>query len=228
MRSKERPAIGAGGFSGGQITVERRGSRTGTGGRSTWIGLALLVYSLGSFLASCSDSLPPYEAPQQVIRVTGLKATIGTDDFSDPSGHIRSYVIFLVEGENNYDDTLQDTAHVSGFLEVWLKSDPTQRAVIPLGNRNISQPTNYRKGVLTIDPEEQFHLRVDWTMHTDSGTDILKTLAYADTTEQNNIAYTVPDTLVFHIELTLFAQVEPVKSDTMEYGFVGFIQLPEI
>lgn len=227
MRSRKfsvRQAVGICGFRSGMVPRDRE---TGPewGFRLIRISLVLLSGSLGGFLAGCSESLPPYEAPQQVIRVADLKATLGTDNFSDPSGHIRAYIIFLVEGENNYDDTLQDTAHVSGLLEVWLKSDPALRAVVPLNNSNISQPTDYRSGVLTIDPKEKFHLRVNWTMHTDSGTDILRTLAYTDTTEPNNIAYTVPDTLVYHIEFTMFAQVTPVASDTSEYGFIGYIQL---
>jgi|GEM_PF-6661259 len=225
MRKTRHPTRPAGEFCGRLPGSESNTIAAPPRRRIPWPGLLLLVCGLANLLAGCKEALPPYEAPADVIRVTGVQATIGTDSFTNPDGRIRSYIIFLVDGESNYDDTLQDTAHVSGLLEVWLKSDPGQKAVLPLTNGNITPPTDYRRGILTIDPEEEFHLQADWTMFTDAGSDILRTLAHTDTTEGTNIAYTVPDTLVFRTELTLFAQVEPVESDTGEYGFVGYIQL---
>ncbi|HKJ68373.1 MAG TPA: hypothetical protein VKA68_10495 [bacterium] len=174
----------------------------------------------------CEESLPPYGPPADVVRVTKLQAVTATEQLTDPEGRIRSYVIFLIDGINNYDDTLQDTAAVTGRLHVWFDADPSWTATLPLTNADISEPTDYSNGVLTLDPQEQFHLHTEWNLLSDDGTDILHELTSVDTVQQTGLVYAAPETLRFQVELSLFSQVEETVSDTQKYGFTGYYQLP--
>jgi len=187
--------------------------------------MRLIFYTavIGLFV-HCEESLPTYSPPRDIVRMTKLQAVTATVQAGP--GSVRSYLIFLIDGVNNYDDTLQDTADVTGNINIWFEEHPEWKATLPLNNWNIVDPTDYRNGVLTLDHEEQFHLRTDWYLFTDDGTDILDELTYVDTVEQSGIVYAAPETVSFNVNLSLFSQVEETESDTQKYGFTGYFQLP--
>ena len=109
-------------------------------------------------LAGCTESLPPHEEPQNVL-VAALQISSGTFVSRPQSGVIPVHVHITIV--NTFSEVLQDSLLLYGSVEIWKATDPSMRAVVPIGfyTRTIPPVTN---GILILEPSVNFLILLEW------------------------------------------------------------------
>lgn len=176
----------------------------------------ILILIFGFILSSCDESLPPRIEPAHLLEIKDLLASQGTV----PGG--RAVIVVNIIGQNAYDETFQDVVNLQGKISVWWDKYPELQITIPLDNGNFHKTTRFHQGVLTIDPGEEFRIRAEWYLFSDSGRDILNMLDYSSSTVQNNIIKARPEVFVLKAELILFENTGLSSTDSISFSFEGW------
>jgi hypothetical protein len=134
------------------------------------------LLAAGIFL-SCEETLPPYQAPQNVLRaeVKILGNTVDRQVKCDDSfkGWSVPPMIFHLDVINNYTETLQGSADlISGQLEVWYKENPDFGKRFPV-NGVLNSP-HINNHILTLDPGDTLSIPILWYHDDEQGRRIWK------------------------------------------------------
>jgi hypothetical protein len=143
----------------------------------------ILLFALLTLLLSlkltCNESLPPYSAPGSVFKGSIYPRPVTLK--GEPQLRV------LMTAQNIFDETLQDTAKLTGSLEIILASDQSLRKTVTLDTTNLlyhynmilgyptfsNIPSLNEHGVLTIDPKDSVSFCYLWNFVTDDNTNLL-------------------------------------------------------
>lgn len=180
--------------------------------------VAVCIIGIFLILMKCEESLPSYQSPSDLLAIRQMQAEVG--------GVERSTLVFDIKGVNNYDDTLQDTARVSGTLDVWFPSHENWRITLPITNADLKPPSRLIGRLLTIDPGDTFRVQVSWNLLLQSGEDILVQIPDDYFYEKTGTHYTKAEDLKYQASFTLFRQAGYMESPVQKYEFKGFWKDP--
>ncbi len=166
------------------------------------------------FHNSCEESLPTYVDPSDLLALTDISAEV--------SGVQRSSLNIHIKGVNNYDDALYDTAGVNGSLHVLIPENGYWKVDLPIQNANITDATEYDGIVLTIAPNDTFHLHIIWNLVIGDTLDILPDFPISHINEKTGVKYLEPAIVKYWAEFSLYDQAGYLEFDTREYEFKGF------
>ena len=165
-------------------------------------------------LSGCDESLPTYQQPENLLTIDRIEITQGT--FSADGDYL---VIFFIYGKNQFDETFSDVVNIQGPVQIWNIEKPDLAATFSLNNSNFGPNTNLYGNKLTIDPGEEFELRVTWDSHTDEGEDLAgffnmspQTIASASSGARD---------FYVQVEVTLFEELGLMRSDPILFIFYG-------
>ncbi|MFA6468421.1 MAG: hypothetical protein WCW35_05945 [Bacteroidota bacterium] len=152
--------------------------------RKTFIVATLLPIAGILFITSgCEDLLPVYIEPDNIFEASlvSVDSTLvqyyETDEKDlTPEGPIINYQSFTsdfrisVSVKNLYEETLQNTAAVSGKLEIWNELHPEEKATIPITTSNIASGSGYNASTnsITLNPNEKLFFTIRWNYRFDS------------------------------------------------------------
>ena len=152
---------------------------------------------VASVLASgCGDeSLPPRDEPAQVLstmwRVTGpLVLVTGTTPYPDQGA-------FDIQARNVYSEVLQDSAGIRLDLDVWLKSDSTQRGVVRGTAANLWTTWLLRNGLLTLGPDSTARIFTQWSHRTNTNIPFWTLVPLGERTNARGVPFLQSDTVVY-------------------------------
>lgn len=178
----------------------------------TVILLALALFSLS--FGPCDESLPVYDEPTKVFsgKIEGSYGlTIAENTMS---------IFFTIW--NNFDETFQGDANLTGTIEIVSMRDPSVRKTFSVNAQNIIQVKGYdgRTGKLTIDARDSIRYMVRWNLTDDNGRD-LRTSFFKyivdPTCDLRCLAFTEDFSLKGNI--TLFDRTGPVFAGPTGYSF---------
>jgi len=128
--------------------------------------LLRIAITVGFLILSCREALPPYQTPQNVLagELAGLYVLSASDN---------SLKVFLTV-RNEFDETLEGPAKLTGKIEIVLLRDPRIRKTAVLGPSNVLQAKGYNRqtGVLSLDPQDSIRLGYSWNLVDDNGIDL--------------------------------------------------------
>ncbi|MDP2207337.1 MAG: hypothetical protein Q8K98_01015 [Bacteroidota bacterium] len=133
-------------------------------------GFITIIFSVGIFQA-CDETLPEYKAPPDILtgRITipdsGSSYYFSIRErFADPTKPPRvtfftpDSIVFRFEVLNVYDEVIQDSSEVGGYLKIWDPVYPDNIAIVPFTSSSLSP---YRE-ILEIKPDEKIWLKTSW------------------------------------------------------------------
>lgn len=125
----------------------------------------LVVFSFSSLLG-CDETLPSRDEPEEYLQ-TQFYVEAGTVILRDTvaEGGAGSFVLRV---KNVYEEVLQDSAHVEARVEVWLKGNPDQKAIVVAKINSLVNNTIVRYGVLTLPVNVEAFIEKQWKHQTDS------------------------------------------------------------
>jgi len=134
-----------------------------------WTVLLVLL----SLIPGCNEQLPPYADPRNILSAeTHGEYVLTVRDNS---------VNFFVVVRNDFDESLQAVAAISGTMEIVLQRDTTVRKTVTLSNTNLIHGTNYvpSTGEIIFDAGDTVTLLYKWDWIDDQGRDLrLETFRY--------------------------------------------------
>jgi hypothetical protein len=132
--------------------------------------MTIAIAALALFANSCEESLPSYEPPAGILRA-GIKH-VGDDTIRYVSGDsnnpdktkatFQQATGFEISVVNSYEETLQETAEISGTVEITIPSLPQFKQTIPITETAIASSQVDKNGMITINPGDTVKLTVYW------------------------------------------------------------------
>lgn len=128
---------------------------------------ALPALALAALLVmSCEEELPERIDPGKVFS-SGVTSSYHLDS-------ARNVLIVTVAIKNAFDETLDGTAEMDGWLEIRLNRAPQYRKTFKLTDAQLSMARSYSTITkhLTIDPGEEIAFQVIWNFVDDNGANL--------------------------------------------------------
>jgi len=174
-----------------------------------------LIFLVLLFFLTCDESLPPRIVPQDTLEITAIIANQGAN-----AGGI--FVAINVFGQNNYEETFQDTVDVKGNIHIWWARKPEIEANVPLDNRHFTKPTRISGNILTLDPGEKFRLEALWYLNLDDGRYLINLLDFSNSSVINGIIIAKPEKFMVEVQLTLYEETGLLRSEPHEFIIEGW------
>ncbi len=119
-----------------------------------------------TLLGPCDEPLPPYTEPEKILdgALTGLYIYPGLPN--RPENKLAVYFTFT----NEYEETLQDTVHFQGSIEIRSARIPAVKKTFQIGASNLhtgAERYDPITRILTIDPGESVSFTVSWDFISD-------------------------------------------------------------
>lgn len=190
---------------------------------------------------SCNESLPAYNPPENVLRVSISSLTTPTDtirytmiDNNNPNlvavslnSPFNGYEISIV---NLYEETIQDNMEIEGTVELSWVDKPELKTILKISNTsfydgNLDPVT----GLLTLNPTDTVHLRIFWNFKLATDDWAFSQIQYIDGPMYNAgsnkfVADRFHQTMLLHgtVKVKLFKSLSFVEAQTKEDFSVTF------
>ena len=163
-------------------------------------------------LLSCSEHLPSYSDPSQILK--------GTFDCRYILSATENAVHLNLVVTNSFDETLQGEAVLKGSGMITLKRNAALRRSFSLSSVNLVHGRyDNTTGILTLDPGESVTLRFVWNFAVDTGGDLTGSqfVYYPDSTcPQRLIAYEETFLLEGHVQV--FDRIPTIDFRPIEFS----------
>ncbi len=133
-------------------------------------GFITIILSVVIFQA-CDETLPEYKAPPDILtgRITipdsGASYYFSIREFYPDLSwrpgvtfYTPDSIVFRFEVMNVYDEVIQDSSEVGGYLKIWDPVYPDNIAIVPFTSSSLSP----YKEILEIKPGEKIWLKASW------------------------------------------------------------------
>lgn len=182
--------------------------------RDSYTLLLIILTLLSLSFGPCDESLPVYEEPVRVFsgKIEGSYGLTVAEN---------TMVIFFTIW-NNFDETFQGDANLTGTIEIVSMRDPSVRKTFAISAANIIQSKGHDRntGKLTIDARDSIRYMVRWNLTDDNGRD-LRTSFFKyivdPSCDLRCLAFTEDFSLKGNI--TLFDRTGPVFAGPVDYSF---------
>lgn len=180
---------------------------------------SLTVVSFGLIFMRCSESLPTYKFPDQVLSLQVTLVEQLPDRVAPPGNQM---VHVRLTAENVYDDIFQDSVDVKGTVRIWWQRMPGRLRTIYLSVKNFSNRTLVQNGQLTLLPGEQFTMDVYWNLKDDDsiyipGVDfIYQPIHMCDV----NVICGDPEIFVLDASVSIYDRLGFVAAPEVDFPFV--------
>lgn len=129
-----------------------------------------IIFTFSFF--SCQEELPPYNQPPQpfgaiIYHYPPYKLidtlVIFEDHYFEPPkiAYYDSTILFRIGAVHQYEEVLQDSANISGFLEIYDIVQPERIVRVPINNTHAQSPF-LSNGIITLAKGDTFWLSVSW------------------------------------------------------------------
>ena len=170
-----------------------------------------LVCAVVVFYSSCSEALPPYEDPRDILD----GKTIARYVFSSRENTMSVNLIFT----NEFDETLEGKAVLAGQGTITWARDPNVRKTFTITPANLTNGKfNPTTSVLTMDPGDSLRLNYRWNFIDDTGMDLRQDgfLYFTDPTcSFRKISY--EETFIIRAEIKVFERIGPMAIRLTEF-----------
>ncbi len=125
---------------------------------------------------------------------------------------------------NIYDEVLQDSALISGSVELWMEDDPTQRATIPISVTALQNPSIVFQGQLTLRVNQTAFFAKQWSQRTDDGIYFWRFVNLTKYVDSMGRVYFVSDSIRFvaRASMQIFQKAQSVRTQEIRY-FMNYI-----
>lgn len=177
-----------------------------------WTVLLILI----SLIPGCDEQLPPYADPRDILSA----AAHGEYVLSAKDNSVNFFVII----RNEFDESFQAVATISGSMEIVLQRDTTIRKTITLSNANLIHGTNYipSTGEIIFDPGDTVTLFYKWDWIDNKGRDLrLETFRYHEDLQCDcglfNRALAEEEVFILQGEVKMFDRVSRMSFGPTEF-----------
>jgi len=167
-------------------------------------------------ILACDESLPPYEQPENTLAITRVIATQGTIGSGIPILNV------YLQGENQYEETFDDTVSATGEVLITWKDRPSLFATLPLSNANFTGTTPIQGSRLTLDPGDTFSMQTVWYFYTDSREYIIDLMDYSNNDVRGDYEFSRPEIFTIEVELTVYSQTGRLAFGPTEIEIIGY------
>ncbi len=169
------------------------------------------------FFNSCHETLPPRLDPSNVFASRAEVRYILHGEF----GPVENDIQTCIKITNNYDETLQARAILSGVVSIVSKKDTSYHRTSALDASNLfSADYNRTTQVLTFDPGTFIHLKYTWDFIDDFGRNLRDSLFAMHPDPSCPLRHiSTPQTIVMHGYLRIFDRTAPVFFGPIEFTF---------
>lgn len=171
----------------------------------------LFIILLNILFITCNETLPPRELPENIIDAYTYSGATRYAVCSSNSRPFEPYE-FNIAFQNMFDETLQNYKYISVELYVSCAYWPEERSVITYIDTSSTD-------MITIDPHEIYHLKVDWDHK-----NIDNKYIYQSITPRPNITKSGYE-IKFKVsgKIQLFKNLEPVNIKERDFKIIYFL-----
>jgi hypothetical protein len=202
------------------------------------------TFSISLFLVttvlalSCKETLPVYQEPPKVVECGMSYVAPKSIDYShldeNAPRNIRlssPLTKIIVTATNVFDETIQDDALLSGYIEIRHPNKPGVYRKILFSKTDLVNNGQYEPftNVLTIDPGKNVQIQVFWDYKDSTGTYVFLGLPIESEKSYNAFFYRdhIPAPFIIKASIQLYKRLTPVRSSESEmtlhfYGTIYF------
>jgi len=171
-------------------------------------------------LFACDESLPPRDDPQRYLqaRLSVIQGVVTID----LDGRITNAGVLTLTAKNTYNEVLQAETLLEGEVEVWLRDDPNQRAVVRLDRSDLMNSWIVGGGLTTLRPDSPAVFVKQWSHMTTGGAPLWGFVGLTPRVTAHGVPFceSGPVHLVAEGSVQLFKNVAPVKTAQIEFTLV--------
>lgn len=183
--------------------------------------LPVAVFCIALISLSCSEALPVYVAPQDVMAFEVTKVEQLNDHVAPPH---RPQVHIVIVGENIYDEVFYDSVNIRGSMRIWWKRKPMRYRTIYLTEKNMTDRSLIRNNRMMLLPGQRFSLEAYWDIRTDNGMNLLSEMDFSYSMRRYcdyNVVCATPEDFVIEVSLNIFDRLGFVSAKPMEFEYIG-------
>lgn len=171
-------------------------------------------------LFACDESLPPRDDPQRYLQAS-LSVVQGVVTI-DLDGTITNAGVLTLTTRNTYNEVLQGETFLQGEVEVWMRDDPNQRAVVRLDKGDLISTWIVGGGLTTLRPDSPAVFVKQWSHMTTGGAPLWGFVRLTPRMTAHGAPFCESDPvhLVAEGSVQLFKNVAPVKTTKIEFTLV--------
>jgi hypothetical protein len=174
----------------------------------------LLSPAIVLLILSCSEELPPYKEPSDVLQseIQGRYVY----DFTD------NIMKVCITVKNTYRETFQSGNVLRGSLQIILSRDQNIRKTAPIDAANLIYARDYNSStrVLTLDPRDSIILGYSWNFIDDNGTDLRKSVfQYSPDPTCTSREIAGEETFIIRGDLRVFSQTGSLILGSINFSF---------
>jgi hypothetical protein len=175
---------------------------------------------LAAVVPGCDESLPPRDDPQGYLQAN-LAVVQGTVTV-DLDGRITNAGVFTLTVRNNYNEVLQAGSLLEGEVQVWLRDDPNQRAIVHFDRSDLINWWIAAGGQTTLRPDSPAVFAKQWSHMTIAGEPFWKLVPMTPMVTDHGVPYcqSNPVHLAAEGSVRLFKNIAPVNTAQIAFTLV--------
>jgi hypothetical protein len=171
-----------------------------------FVTIAIFLTALLSL--SCSEALPVYEAPENVMAFEVTKVEQLNDHIAPPN---KPRVHIVIVGENIFDEVFYDSVNIRGSMRIWWKRKPMRYRTIYLTEKNMTDRSLIRNNRMMLLPGQRFSLEAYWDIKSDDGMLLLSEMDFCAN----------PEDFVIEVSLNIFDRLGYISAPPIEFTYTG-------
>jgi hypothetical protein len=186
---------------------------------STVLSAVIFFAALISF--SCSEALPVYSPPQNVMSLEVTKVEQLNDHIAPPH---RPRVHIVLVGENIFDEVFYDSVNIRGSMRIWWKRKPRRYRTIYLDERNMTDRSLIRNNRMMLLPGQRFSLEAYWDIRSDDGMNLISEMDFSYSMRRYcdfNVVCANPEEFVIEVSLNVFDRLGYISATPKEFKYVA-------
>jgi len=186
---------------------------------------AILVAALATGGFGCSEALPVYVEPSNVMSV-GVVAVEQLDDHLAPPGH--QAVRIILQAENTYDEPFLDSVRIEGTMRISWERQPYRYKTVTLTAAQLTDHSLISDGKMLLIPGQAFSMEYLWNMRSDDGIYLPSLMNFAWLTRRvcaPNVACADPETFLVETSLKVYDRLGIVHALPAKFTFVARIHI---
>lgn len=181
----------------------------------------IITFVLIILTFSCSENLPVYEMPQNVMALEVTKVEQLNDHVAPPN---RPMVHIVLVGENIFDEVFYDSVNIEGSMRIWWKRKPKRFRTLYLTEKNLSDRSLIRNGRMMLLPGQRFSLETYWDVKTDDGMWLVSEMDFSYTMRRYcdyNVICATPEDFVIEVTLKVYDRLGYITAPPKEFKYIG-------
>ncbi len=175
--------------------------------------------------SGCNESLPVYEDPKDVMRIS-VVAVEQLDDHLAPPG--RQQVRIVLQGVNTYEEPFLDSVRIEGTMKIIWERQPFRYRTVKLTRRDLTDASLVTNGKMLLLPGQAFSMEIFWNMRSDDGVYLPALMNFAWLTRRvcaPNIACADPESFIIETTLNVYDQIGVLQAPPAKFTFVARIRI---